>query len=644
VVDTDGNHHPRLLRSVVTTEPESAAASNSVTPLGGLQPAVPSRRPTRFVVTSDDEGLVEDYLSFVDTVRSRGDLDDQNSATQLVTEDQLQQQDLLKSCRIKEVVFFLRPRVSTRVLKVFAQIARQANGEQISCVVVLLSLGVHFGDRASAEFECFLCDSLKQHVSRLTVIRTGHVLSSLSRTSLRLREMDVFSPLIHDRMTSTFVDGERLFRTIEAELISADALRRPQLASFGSGFRELTLLGTRRSWRSVIPKRLNPGRLPRITRRLSSLLSAFGFSWILLQLLRFCQYFIPSLRQISFHTLKPRSYRELISLYTSHNCGDVVIAGYNNGVNHFGWDFPDRTVVLTTSIPGRTRIQTVESPGRSPARILRADAGLTLNHCIRALKRAGLEFFVVPNYSWISMGTLFFVPIHGSGSRISTLGDTIDEVLLYDGDHDQFIRARRGDLLFRESMYSKNRHLLLLRMKLSVKPQSQYFVKRFKLQNPSAQEILDLFVDSEACNVEVRRSTASSDFVEVSKYYSDVSQGDQRLLEVPRDKIGQIWDRLEQTPVVSTLFHWFVRTFGFHVELFLTPEEFSVFWGQIGTLPISKIQLRRVLKDGIPNSACETGDRISADLFMTRRNRDGFCRFIAGHLPGVRTNPGKQSL
>jgi hypothetical protein len=115
-------------------------------------------------------------------------------------------------------------------------------------------------------------------------------------------------------------------------------------------------------------------------------------------------------------------------------------------------------------------------------------------------------------------------------------------------------------------------------------------------------------------------------------------------MEMPRDSIGRIWDRLEETPVVSTLFHWFVRTFAFHVELFLNPDEFAIFWKHHQSLPVSKIQLRRVLKDGITHSACVHNDCISADLFMTRRNRDVFCKFVATHLPKVRSNPGKQSL
>jgi hypothetical protein len=271
------------------------------------------------------------------------------------------------------------------------------------------------------------------------------------------------------------------------------------------------------------------------------------------------------------------------------------------------------------------------------------DAGLTLKHCIQELNRHDREFYVVPNYSWISMGTLFFVPVHGSGSQVSTLGDTIEEVLLYDGESEEFIFARRGDRLFRDAMYDTSRHRLLLRLTLRVKPKSVYSVRQETLDNPSAEDILKVFEDPDASNVEIRKNRAANTEIDIRRYYVD-SPTTAGALEMPRDSIGRVWDRLEETPIASTVFHWFVRTFAFHVELFLLPEEFLIFWQHHKSLPISKIQLRQILKDGITHSACRQASCISADLFMTRNNRDVFLGFISTHLPNVRFNPGKQSL
>jgi hypothetical protein len=192
-------------------------------------------------------------------------------------------------------------------------------------------------------------------------------------------------------------------------------------------------------------------------------------------------------------------------------------------------------------------------------------------------------------------------------------------------------------------MYDTSRHRLLLRLTLRVKPKSVYSVRQETLDNPSAEDILKVFEDPDASNVEIRKNRAANSAIDIRRYYVD-SPTTAGALEMPRDRIGRVWDRLEETPIASTLFHWFVRKFAFHVELFLQPEEFRIFWQHHKALPISKIQLRQILRDGITHSACRHASCISADLFMTRSNRDVFLGFISTHLPNVRFNPGKQSF
>ncbi|MEZ6069201.1 MAG: hypothetical protein R3C10_02785 [Pirellulales bacterium] len=115
-------------------------------------------------------------------------------------------------------------------------------------------------------------------------------------------------------------------------------------------------------------------------------------------------------------------------------------------------------------------------------------------------------------------------------------------------------------------------------------------------------------------------------------------------LEIPRDAIGSLWDRLEENRVTSWLFHTLVRRYGFHVELFLDRDEFAVFWQAHARLPLKKIQLRLVRRDDLPHSPIGRRDCISADLFMRRSDRDAFVTFLHGHLPHVRHNPGKHSM
>ncbi len=432
------------------------------------------------------------------------------------------------------------------------------------------------------------------------------------------------------------------------------------------GTRHLTILGIRRSWQAVL-KEHSPGSFSENPESLAATLCRrLGISWLFCMIIRLYGVLVPSYRQVHFDTLKPRSVQEIISLYNRHNCRDVQLAGYNNGVNHFGWKFPEKTVVLTTGLPGKAQLsdasmldlearlrsavsgEKLDSPSPNKAAVsgthFTVDAGLTLKHCIQELNKVDREFYVVPNYSWISMGTLYFVPVHGSGSHVSTLGDTIEDVMLYDGETEKFILARRGDKLFRNAMYDTSRHRLLLRLSLRVKPKSVYSVRHETLENPSAEDVLKVFEDPEASNVEIRKNRAANTSIDIRRYYVDSPTAAAGALEMPRDSIGRVWDRLEETPVVSTLFHWFVRRFAFHVELFLRPEEFVIFWNHHKTLPISKIQLRQMLKDGMTNSACAHENCLSADLFMSRSNRDVFLGFISTHLPHVRCNPGKQSL
>ena len=542
---------------------------------------------------------------------------------------------------------------------------------------------------------------------RLIVIRTGYVLSPSSSMTKTLKSLRPLGALTSPQLSSTFVPGTTVFSAINAELETLGLLRgraanmnsvalspteidhssqskkahvessvSSHLASCEEtadsecrsrfkSIRQLTILGVRRSWQSVLAERAAESHADNAESLLSILCRRLGVQWFIAVVIRMLIRLLPSVRQVDFHTLKPRTVREMISLYNRHNCRDVQLAGYNNGVNHFGWKFPDKTVVLTTGLPGKTQLsdasmldlearlrasascgETNSGSGNDTASSrthFTVDAGLTLKHCIQELNRYDREFYVVPNYSWISMGTLFFVPVHGSGSHVSTLGDTIEDVLLYDGETERFIFARRGERLFQDAMYDTSRHRLLLRLTLRVKPKSVYSVRHETVEDPSAEDILKVFEDPGASNVEIRKNRAASAAIDIRRYYVD-SPKTAGALEMPRDSIGRVWDRLEETPVASTLFHWFVRKFAFHVELFLRPDEFLIFWQHHKSLPISKIQLRQILKDGITHSACRQTTCISADLFMTRSNRDVFLGFISTHLPNVRFNPGKQSL
>jgi hypothetical protein len=387
-------------------------------------------------------------------------------------------------------------------------------------------------------------------------------------------------------------------------------------------------------WRDRLAKHRSKGLLQSCLVAVCTLLALFqlgrlaGLVLVLLTRLR------PALRSWNFDTLRPGSLRELLELYNPYNARHVKVVGYNNGVVHFGHRYPGKTIVSTVCC---SRVAKVGSD------LLAADCGATVRKAMDFLAGAGRELPVVPNYSYVCLGTAFFVPIHGSASDFSTLADTITYVILYDPVSDRLIAADRDEPAFRNHLYDLAADVLLLRLYLQVAPKSRYFVHRQTLESPQASEILTALRDGQAANVEIRKSSASSEAVTVCKYYRDPGKSSGVAMEIPRDALGRLWDRLEENPITSFLMHALTRHFAWHVELYFTAEEFARFWESHRSLPLRKLQLRYIRRDGMPHSAFRDHDCVSVDLFMLRRHRHRFEAYLKETFTVVRANPGKHS-
>src|SRR5262249_29141458 len=131
--------------------------------------------------------------------------------------------------------------------------------------------------------------------------------------------------------------------------------------------------------------------------------------------------------------------------------------------------------------------------------------------------------------------------------------------------------------------------------------------------------------------------------VQVYQYFTENGHGADAAQKLPRDALGRLWDRLEENPVSSFLFHRLTRWLAYHTELFLSEQEFARFWETHGALPIRKIQLRFIRRDGWPHSPFRDHDCISADLFLLRKDRRQFELYLRQTLPTVQMNPGKHS-
>ena len=342
----------------------------------------------------------------------------------------------------------------------------------------------------------------------------------------------------------------------------------------------------------------------------------------------------PTLRAYNCDTLHPQSVQELLALYNKYSYRSVKIVGYNNGVVHFGHGYPGKTIVSTIRCNRVARVK---------GNLARFDGGVTIREAMEVLGKEGKELPVIPNYSYVSMGTAYFIPIHGSASSYSTIGETIEKVLLYDPAIDRFLAATRKDVAFGHYMYNLSADVLLLRLTVRVKEKSRYFIKVRQLLNPSSQELLSFFHDEKASNVEIRKAKANSPEVKISQYYTENTEGDTAALELPRDRLGSLWDRLEANPITSVLFHGLIRRLAHHVELFLSEKEFTIFWDTHRTLPLSKIQLRYIKRDGMPHSAFQQHDCVSADLFMLKKHKNAFETYLRETLPLAGFNPGKHS-
>jgi hypothetical protein len=80
-----------------------------------------------------------------------------------------------------------------------------------------------------------------------------------------------------------------------------------------------------------------------------------------------------------------------------------------------------------------------------------------------------------------------------------------------------------------------------------------------------------------------------------------------------------------------------------HTELFFTPREFELFWRTHAQVPLRKIQLRYIRRDGMPHSPFCDEDCVSADLFLFRYDKPAFDAYLKRTFNFVRTNPGKHS-
>jgi hypothetical protein len=530
--------------------------------------------------------------------------------------------DATPTGRVAWLVAFLPLRLTDADRAALDNLFALATEHQTESVILVSSVRVYLDDCNAAAVEAYAYDRAKALRRRTVIVRVGHILSRRSRTVARLRLFGACFPLVPRRLRSCCVAGDELFAAIEA------IRQQPRTR------RLYTLLGPNRSWRELLAEHRSRSVLGVCVTALCAVLSLLLLGHLAALVLGLLARWQPSLRGWNYDTLRPRSLRELIALANPYNRAHIKVVGYNNGVTHFGHRYPGRTIVSTVHC---------DRIARASPDAIRADCGATVRKALDFLAASGQELYVIPNYSYVCLGTAFFVPIHGSAADFSTVAQTITEATFYDPISDRVVTATRDEPLFREHLYNLSSDVLLLKLCLCVKPKSRYFLRKQVLEAPTADELLQALHDQQATNVELRKSRAGDSKVTVYMYYNDAGDTSSPLLELPRDRLGRLWDRLEENPVTSFLMHALTRHFAWHVELFFTDEEFRTFWETHRSLPLRKIQLRHIRRDGFPHSPFREHDCVSADLFMFRRHRQRFETYLKQTFAVIRSNPGKHS-
>jgi hypothetical protein len=525
---------------------------------------------------------------------------------------------------VNHVVVFINARVGVREQAALAAMIKIAKEKLAQRYCIVSSFEVHLGNPHALRAENYVRRLLEGTRAQVIVLRSGHIITPHSRLGSWLQKFWLGFPFVPARLCSCCVDADDLFVTIDHVLEDVDPHQR----------RTYALLGTRKPWRDrLLENHIGLGS------RLYAVIAPFCIPLTIFRAIlgMAFAYFAGKSRFLqAWHvqTLFPRSNKEALTLYNKYNYKHVKIVGYNNGAIHFGQKYPGKTIVSMVRCNQRATVR-----GESAA----FDAGVTIHQARDVLDKNGRELLVLPNYSYVALGTGYFIPIHGSASDFTTIAETIQKVLVYDPLQDRFISARREDPLFGEYLYNLQANVLLLRLQVRTKHKTRYSVKQLQSNQPTGKEIIGYFDDPAPSNVEIRKAGSAAKTIKVYQYFKEQAEGNGAGLDVPRDALGQLWDRLEENAFSSVLFHGLNRLLAYHVELFLTKEDFLTFWATHWDLPILKIQLRYIKKDGFKNSPFCQHDCVSADLFMLKKHRRRFDMYLRGVIPTAKLNPGKHT-
>lgn len=567
-----------------------------------FEPTTRSNLSSQTAIADFGNPVSRDYLEWL---KSRGD-----SVKTLSMSDE--------SAEISKLVIFIRGQLLNQIDVIIALVKTYG----VKDVTIVSSCQSYFTPENN-ELEKSLLHSLKEINTKAVIFRCGHIISDRSIAKQNLQRFAFLYPLIPDYLRSCCVAGETVFQAISTEQNSASPRSRI-----------IALLGTNQPWQEFLQDNFADTPIQLVLRSFSLTLSFFAIGHLLALLLNWLIELKLVSQSWNLKTIKPKSLGELISLINKYNFKYVQVVGYNNSTNHFGSRNRGKTVISTVNCD-RT-IQTA-------ANTIKVDCGVTVYQIQNFLAKKQQELRSIPNYSYVSMGTTFFVPIHGNSLESTIVADNITKVILYEPKQERFIVASRDTAAFQKYIFNPASGVVLLRLYVLVKPKDRYFLHKENLTNPSSQVLLAAFHNNTATNIDIRKSNAQSQDVCINKYYSQPSQEtESEEFKLPRDGIGNLWDRLEQKPLISWLLLHAPNLYLFwNVEVFLSKSEFAQFWEAHSSLPILKIELRYKKQNPYLNSPFRESDRIAVDFIVLRKHRQAIKEYFESNFAPLYYHLGK---
>ncbi|MEM6821046.1 MAG: FAD-binding protein [Verrucomicrobiota bacterium] len=468
--------------------------------------------------------------------------------------------------------------------------------------------------------EEFLKAEFKESDGSLVILRLGNLLEAN-----QFRAFWFLAPLCSPRYQSPFVSAERV-RSIVRQLIGEKSV----------AGRVVTLLGENKRVSEVLLANRDSSLLKSVLFGLNQCLWFLGVGLLIEGVLLAIKRKSLNFRVWRCHTLFPTSEEEVLSLCNPHNFEDVKVVGYNNGINHYGRSYPGKTVICTVCFNKILFVSEDE---------VNVQAGVTFRGIYEALKPDKKTLHVVPNYSYISAGSAFFIPVHGSTRKFSSLGETISEVTFYNVSEDEIVTLREDSEAFKETIYDLSRPIVVLRLAIKIKEISSYVRKQQELESPSIDDLIKELHDPEPNNLEIRKTKSTSTQVTINKYYLAQDTNEVEGDDLPRDDVGGLWDAMEEHPIKAPLFHFYVKAFGYGPEFFLEERDFRTFLEEHHKFPIQKLNFRKVKPDDLMHSPFFQRQLYSIDIFMLKRHQKRFDQGMREMCKGtIRMHPGKHLM